>query len=66
MIVAFSMDAFSAVTGHATSPAWHTSMPSGGGIHSIKTQSVGLLPTQKDARVHDWMAASDTEAINYL
>jgi hypothetical protein len=24
------MDAFSAVAGHATSPAWHTSMPSGG------------------------------------
>jgi hypothetical protein len=32
------MDAFSAVAGHATSPAWHSSMPSGGGIHPIKTQ----------------------------
>jgi len=30
------MDAFSSVAGHATSPAWHTSMPSGGGIHPIK------------------------------
>jgi hypothetical protein len=30
MIVAFSMDAFSSVAGNATSPAWHTSMPSGG------------------------------------
>jgi hypothetical protein len=39
MIVTFSMDAFSAVAGHATSPAWHTSMPSGGGIHPIKAQS---------------------------
>src|ERR1700741_3019942 len=37
IIVAFSMDAFSSVAGHATSPAWHTSMPSGGGIHPIKT-----------------------------
>jgi hypothetical protein len=39
MIVTFSMDAFSALAGYATSPAWHTSMPSGRGIHPIKTQS---------------------------
>jgi hypothetical protein len=40
MIVAFSMDAVSSVAGHATSPPWHTSMPSGGGIHPIKTQKI--------------------------
>jgi hypothetical protein len=34
------MDAFSAVAGYATSPAWHTSMPSGGGIHPITTADV--------------------------
>jgi hypothetical protein len=44
MIVTFSMDAFSAVAGHATSPAWHTSMPSGGGIHPINTAT---LPSPK-------------------
>jgi hypothetical protein len=32
--LAFSLDAFSAVAGCATSPGWHTSMPSGGAIHS--------------------------------
>ena len=41
MIVAFSMDAFSSRAGHATAPARHTSMPSGGGIHPIKPNQLG-------------------------
>jgi hypothetical protein len=37
------MDAFSSVAGNPTSPAWHTSMPSGGGIHPITFWSAALL-----------------------
>jgi hypothetical protein len=47
MIVAFSMDAFSAVAGYATSPAWHTSMPSGGASTPSKLPSAPLDPTLK-------------------
>jgi hypothetical protein len=61
MIVAFSMDAFSAMAGHATLPAWHTSMPSAGGIHPIKTQSAGTRFAQTAAiarRCGEWVKST--------